>query len=118
MTERQRRYREEVLIDRLMEAEEIEEQFLPQEFDWLLPVAMEMLDAEEKGAMTDFDIVVVLYERDAVFPTDQCRWSYRAFRKPPEFTGAGCIHPMQATGLRMAKVEAISLHKKNCIGKG
>jgi hypothetical protein len=105
-------------VEAMIDADDIDtpERYIVDDDYW--DAATEMLAEEETGVMMDFDIVVVLYERDAIFPTDQGQWGYRAFRKPPEFTGTGCIHPMRATGLGVAKVEAISLHKRNCVGKG
>lgn len=117
MTERQRRYREECLIDLLMEAEEIEEEFLPREFDRLLPVAMEMLEAEEKGVLMHYTMLVVLKE---VKPTamDTGRWIYEVFQEKDAADLVGCSHTVDAGSLQQARMDARNLHKRNCVGKG
>jgi hypothetical protein len=115
MTSLQRLYQEECRIDLLMEDKQIEEQYLPQEHDRLLVEAKARLAEEVNAVVLDFHIVVVLYEAGGS-PWD--RWRYRTFRKPPAFTGEGCIHHVRATGLRLARVEALNIHKHECVGRG
>jgi hypothetical protein len=99
-------------IEALIEAGEVAtiEDYERYQFDDDFRRAAEATVAEAaKGTLQTYAIVVVLYEADGVLWD---RWRYRTFQKPPGFTGEGCVHEVRAAGARMARVDALTMHRQ------
>jgi hypothetical protein len=116
MTERQRRYREEVAIDALMELGDIEGQYQPVVYDDLLSAAQAMLSGHEKGVVMRYPMLVVL-EEVTTTPMHTGQWRYKAYRVQDVPGVQGCAHTVEASSLRQARIDARMCHLRQCVGR-
>jgi hypothetical protein len=79
--------------------------------------ATEMLEAEGKGGLMRFAMVVVLKEV-TTSALDTGRYRYKAFEAKNVPGVKGCKHDVDSVSLHWASVDAVNLHERLCVGKG
>jgi hypothetical protein len=76
-----------------------------------------MLEAEEKGGLMRFTMVVVLKEV-TTSALDTGRYLYKAFEAKHAPGVKGCKHDVDSVNLHWASIDAVNLHERLCVGKG
>jgi hypothetical protein len=78
--------------------------------------ATKMLEAEEKGGLMRYLMVVVLKDV-TTSAMDSGRYHYRAVQEKDAPEIKGCRHPVDSMSLHWAGVEAIAIHQQTCVGR-
>ena len=116
---RQREYELYRRMDLLAEVLDIPGWELPHADDDLRAMAEDGMEGEAKGKTMAFTMVVVVDQshRDG-FAMDTGRWTYRAILAKDTEHINGCEHTVHSSNIHWAAVDAVTLHRRQCMGHG
>jgi hypothetical protein len=103
-------------VEMMIDADDADNPERPHVDDAYWDAATEILEAEEKGVLMHYLMVVVLKDV-TTSAMDSGRYRYRAVQEKDAPGLKGCRHPVDSVSLHWASVEAIAIHQYTCVSR-